>query len=111
MGTATISQQLFSFNFYFFCFVYLFIFYFNIKILFLYLYLHKNYILYFAIILALFFAVYLLTPFDNLLRHANIHEPPPHPLPPYEGLRRSPMNPPPGERHLRKGPFIDINSL
>jgi two-component system, LytTR family, sensor kinase len=111
MGAATFTQQLISLNFYIFCFVYLFIFYCNSKVLFPYLYLKKKYILYFSIILALFFAVYLLTPFDNLLSHANINELRRHPLPPPEGIGPPPMPFPPGERPGRKGPFTDINSL
>jgi two-component system, LytTR family, sensor kinase len=101
MGSATFLQQLLSINFYIFCFIYLFIFYCNSLILFPNLYLKKKFILYFTIILALGTIVFSLTPFDNLLSH---FAPPP-------GMRPPPAHNPPYMVHVRRGPFIDINSL
>lgn len=109
MGRATFWQQVMSVDFYIFCLVYLFIFYFNSGILFPRLYLQKKYIIYFSIVVLLFIAVYFLTPFDNLLRHANTHEL--RPLPP-PGESPSPPRPPffPGNISHRRF-FIDLNSL
>jgi LytS/YehU family sensor histidine kinase len=59
----------------------------------------------------LFFAVFLLTPFDNLLSHARFNETSRLHFPPPEGIGPRPMAPPPGERHMRRGPFVDITSL
>jgi len=61
------ARQLFSAEYLLFYFVFLFLFYFNVYVLIPQLYLKKRYLVYFAIIVILFIAVYFLRPFDRIM--------------------------------------------
>jgi two-component system, LytTR family, sensor kinase len=87
-----IAAKLFSPEFLIFYFVFLFLFYFNVYVLIPRLYLKKKYLVYFAIILALFVGVYFLKPFDRLM----VSSRPPHERGDISRQRRDQRPPPPG---------------
>ena len=101
-------ELLFSAPFFLFLGVYLFLFYFNSYLLIPQLYLRKHYLLYFLFIIALFFIVYFLRPFDQLISD---HHAGPGPAP------ASDFGPPPppfedeGPRAGGGRPGIDIVSI
>ena len=99
-GGENVMQEIFSPPYLLFYVTYLAIFYFNANLLMPRLYLQKKHLLYFALLVLLFIAVYFLSPFDHLIRHNNLFPQGPGSLPP------NPMRP-----MGKGGPRFDIVSL
>ena len=97
-GGERVMQEIFSWPYVVFYVTFLAIFYLNGSVLMPLFYFGKRHFLYFVIMGALLVAVYLLSPFDHLIRHNNPPGPPPS-LPGSVG--------PPG----KGGPRFDIISL
>jgi hypothetical protein len=91
-GSEKVIHEIFSPPYLLFYVTYLFIFYANANFLMPRLYFGKQHFLYFTFLVVVFIAVYLLSPFDHLVRHDN------------------PPGPPP-ENGMRRGPRFDIISL
>ncbi len=88
-----VAKQLFSPEYLLFYFVFLFLFYFNVYVLIPHLYLKKKYLVYFAIIVALFIGIYFLRPFDRIMMASR---------PPHDRMDMRPP-PPPGNTGFREG--------
>jgi len=91
-GGENLIQEIFSPPYLLFYFTYLFIFYSNTNFLMPRLYFGKQHFLYIILLIVLLIAVYLLSPFDHLIRYNNRPGPPP-------------------ENGMRRGPRFDIISL